>query len=256
MNPPTLGAAFGGPRHLLHGYRLLLRPGVRGMMWIPVLGNALLFTLAGLGVVLGLDAAMERWLPAAADWLRWVLYPLALIMLMLLGFFTFALIGNLLLAPFHGLLSERVELALTGVAPPGSGRSFWKTIGPALREELLRLAHIAIRMLAVFALSLIPVVGLLAFPLGILLGAWLLAMEFAAHPLSNSGLDFAGQREFMRQHRAGFLGFGLSAMGLALVPVINLALLPAAVAGMTAYCVQLRAQAAQASSPHGRPATR
>ena len=63
---------------------------------------------------------------------------------------------------------------------------------------------------------------------------------FAGNPLGNWGLAFAEQRAFLRAHRGGMLAFGFAAMGLALVPVVNLALLPAAVAGMTAYCLRLR----------------
>ena len=47
---PTLLApihgALAGPRHLLLGFRLLLRPGVRGFMLIPLAGNILLYGIA------------------------------------------------------------------------------------------------------------------------------------------------------------------------------------------------------------------
>lgn len=254
MNTRILADAVSSPRHLLRGYRLLLMPGVRGMMWLPLLGNALLFVLAVVLAVNGLDAAMSRWVPESLDWLRWLLYPLVLLLVLVLAFFGFTLIGNLIFAPFHGMLAERVEFALTGARPASSGRSFWQTVIRSLREELVRLLYVAVRMLAVFALGFIPVVGLLALPLGLLLGAWLLALEFAANPLANWGLDFPEQRRFMQRRRAGFLGFGFSAMGMALVPVLNLALLPAAVAGMTAYCLQVRDQDA-ATAALDRPAT-
>lgn len=244
MNLTTLAAPLGSAHHLIRGYRLLLLPGVRTMMLLPVLGNTVLFVLALVLAWNGLDAAMVRWIPESLDWLRWLLFPLALLLLLVLAFFGFTLVGNLIFAPFHGLLAERVEFALTGRRPASSGRSLWRNIARSLREELGRLLYIAIRMLGVFALGFIPVIGLLALPLGVLLGAWLLALEFAANPLGNWDMDFAAQRALMRRHRLGFLGFGLGAMGLALVPVLNFALLPAAVAGMTAYCLQLRAQEA------------
>jgi CysZ protein len=116
----------------------------------------------------------------------------------------------------------------------------WVTVRRVLRQESRRLLYIALRVAAVFVLGFVPVIGLLALPLGLLLGAWLLALEFAGNPLGNWGMGFAEQREFLRVHRAGMFGFGLAAMGLALVPFVNFALLPAAVAGMTAYCVRLR----------------
>jgi CysZ protein len=169
-----------------------------------------------------------------------MLYPLALLLVLLLAFVCFTLVGNLLLAPFHGLLAERVERALTGRTLSSPIAFGWAFIRRTVSQEARRLAYVVALLLGVFVLGLVPVVGLIAVPLGLVLGAWLLALEFAANPMGNWGWDVARQRAFLRARRFGFLGFGFSAMGLSLVPVLNLALLPAAVAGMTAYCIRLR----------------
>ena len=232
--------SLSGPRHLLLGFRLLLQPGVRGLMLIPLAGNIVVYALAAGLAFWGVDAALDRWLPASWDWLRWLFFPLAALLLLVAAFFTFTLLANLLLAPFNGLLSERVERALTGGTRAVEAPLGWNTIKRVMRQEARRLAYIAVRVVAVFLLGFVPVVGLLAVPLGLALGAWLLALEFAGNPLGNWGLGFVQQREFLRQHRAGMFGFGLAAMGLALVPVVNFALIPAAVCGMTAYCLRLR----------------
>lgn len=229
-----------GPRHLLLGFRLLLQPGVRGLMLVPLVGNIVVYTLAAALALWGVDAALDRWLPQGMDWLRWLVFPLAALLLLVLAFFTFTLLANLLLAPFNGLLSERVERALTGRTRAVEAPLAWATVKRTLRQESRRLLYIGLRVLAVFLLGLVPVVGIVAVPLGFFLGAWLLAMEFAGNPLGNWGLSFPEQREFLRAHRPGMFGFGLAAMGLALVPVVNFALIPAAIAGMTAYCLRLR----------------
>jgi CysZ protein len=248
---PEVRAVLSGPGHLLQGFRLLLRPGVRGFMLIPLLGNILLYTAATLLAFWGLDSALDRWLPDAVDWLRWLLYPLLALLLLVLAFFTFTLLGNLVLAPFNGLLSAHVERSLTGAAREADAEPVWPAMRRSLRQAVRRLGYIAVRMLGVFLLGLVPVVGLIALPLGILLGAWLLALEFSDSPLGNWGWDFVRQRELMRANRLGFLGFGLAAMGLALVPVLNFALIPAAVAGMTAYCIRLREAAPPPVPPTG-----
>ena len=232
--------SLSGPRHLLLGFRLLLQPGVRGLMLVPLIGNIIVYALAAGLAFWGVDAALDRWLPASWDWLRWLLFPLVALLLLVIAFFTFTLLANLILAPFNGLLSERVERALTGASRAIEPPMGWATIKRVLRQESRRLLYIAVRVIGVFLLGLIPVVGLIAVPLGLLLGAWLLAMEFAGNPLGNWGLSFAEQRDFLRANRAGMFGFGLAAMGMALVPVVNFALIPAAVAGMTAYCLRLR----------------
>jgi CysZ protein len=238
---PPLMAAWSGPRHLLAGFGLLLRPGVRGFMLIPLLGNVVLYSLAALAAFYGLDSALDRWLPASVDWLRWLLFPLLGLLLAVLAFFTFTLLGNLLLSPFNGLLSERVEIALTGTATRGLDESVAAAMRRSVKQAVRRLAYVGVRMLGVFVLGWIPVLGIVAWPLGILLGAWFLALEFCDNPLGNWGWDFQRQRDLMRANRAGFIGFGLAALGLSLIPVVNFAVIPAAVAGMTSYCLQLRA---------------
>lgn len=243
---PHVQAAWGGPRHMLEGFRLLLRPGVRGFMLIPLLGNTLFYTAAAALAFYGLDSALDRWLPASVDWLRWLLFPVLAILLLVVAFFTFTLVANLILAPFNGLLSEHVERSLTGQAARAPDETVMQAMRRSLRQAVRRLGYIGIRLLGVFVLGFIPVVGLLALPLGLLLGAWFLALEFSDNPLGNWGWDFQRQRELMRAHRAGFIGFGLTAMGLSLVPVLNFAVIPAAVAGMTAYCLHLRAREAVA----------
>jgi CysZ protein len=241
LHPTAIAAgAVSGPGHVLLGYRLLLRPGVRRYVALPLLANILLYSLAFWAAFAGLDTALDRWLPAALEWLRWLLFPLVGLLLLVLGFFSFTLLANLLLAPFNGLLSARVEQVLSGAAPAGSGLGMAAEMARSLRQEVRRLGYILVRVLAVFALGLVPVVGVVAAPLGLLLGAWLLAMEFAGNPMGNWGWDLERQRAFLRQHRWTFLAFGFAAMGLALVPVVNFALVPAAVSGATALCLRLR----------------
>ena len=246
-----------GPAWLARGYRLLLLPGVRGFMLIPLIGNILLFSLAAFGAFYGLEAAFDRWLPTAVDWLRWLLYPLAAILLLVIAFFTATLLGNLLMAPFNGVLSDRVERALTGTSPAGRSGEHWReSLGRGFKDEARRLGYIAIRLLGVFLLGLIPFVGVVAVPLGLLLGAWLLALEFAGNPFGNWGWDFARQRQYLRQRPGRFLGFGFAAMGATFLPILNFALIPAAIAGMTAMCLELRRgdEAAAAAESAALPA--
>lgn len=243
MGPTAVRAALSGPGHLLLGFRLLLRPGVRGFMLIPLLGNVLLYSLAAALAFWGLDLALDRWLPAGIDWLRWLLYPLLALLLFVAALFTFTLLANLVLAPFNGLLSERVERALTGSFTGAADEPVWRAMRRSLRQALRRLGYVGVRMAGVFVLGLVPIVGFIALPLGLLLAAWLLALEFSDNPIGNWGWEFTRQRDLMRAHRAGFLGFGLAVMGLSLVPIVNFAVIPAAVAGMTAYCLRLRATA-------------
>lgn len=248
MIRPTVSTTLSGPRHLLLGFRLLLRPGVRGFMLIPLLGNVLLYSLAAGLAFYGLDNALDRWLPASIDWLRLLLYPLLGVLLLALSLLSFTLVGNLILAPFNGLLSQRVERALTGTITSAPEETIGAAMRRSTKQAVWRLGFIAVRVIGVFLLGLIPVIGVVAVPLGIALGGWLLALEFSDNPIGNWAWEPARQRAFMRAHRSGMIGFGLSVMGLSLVPVVNFAVIPAAVAGMTAYCLHLREADASGST--------
>lgn len=245
--------SLSGPRHLLLGFRLLLRPGVRSFMLIPLLGNILLYTLAAGLAFYGLDSALDRWLPASIDWLRLLLYPLLGVLLLVLAFLSFTLIGSLILAPFNGLLSQRVERALTGTVTSAADETVAAAMGRSTRQALWRLGFVVLRVAGVFLIGLIPVVGIIAVPVGVLLGAWLLALEFSDGPIGNWAWEPTRQHAFMHAHRGGMIAFGLSVMALSLVPVLNLALIPAAVAGMTAYCLRLREADGSAPMPAPTP---
>ena len=72
-----------------------------------------------------------------------------------------------------------------------------------------------------FGVSLIPGLGLLAAPLTLLLGAWMLAGQFLDFTQENRGQRFAETLALMRRHRLGVLAFGVPlALGVTL-PVLG-----------------------------------
>ena len=69
--------------------------------------------------------------------LRYILWPLLALSFMLIWYFTFTIIANLIGAPFNGFLAERVEAHLKGDAyKPFDSGSFIKEIAPALLNEI------------------------------------------------------------------------------------------------------------------------
>ncbi len=58
------------------------------------------------------------------DWLQWLsylLWPLAVISVLLVFGYFFSTIANWIAAPFNGLLAEQLEARLTGATPPDTG---------------------------------------------------------------------------------------------------------------------------------------
>jgi CysZ protein len=225
---------------VIDGFRLILRPGVRLYVFVPLLINALLFAGAivfGAGAVGDLSSQLSsQW--AWADWVVWLLWPLFIAVVLLVGFFFFSVIANLLGAPFNGFLSEAVERSLTGTAPPGSGLTLPGEIVEALRTEAGKFLYFGSRAVPLLVLFLIPFVQVVAPFLWVLLGAWMMALEYLEYPLNNHGRLFPEVRALLRQRRGLALGFGAAVLLLTLIPVLNFVAMPVAVAGATRLCVE------------------
>ncbi|NBC47838.1 MAG: sulfate transporter CysZ, partial [Gammaproteobacteria bacterium] len=104
---PITGAAC-----LLQGLSLIARPGLRRFVLVPLLINVAVFTAAiWYGIARFADAVawMEAQLPGWLHWLDWLLWPLFVLALLIVVFYSFTLVANLIASPFNGLLAERAE---------------------------------------------------------------------------------------------------------------------------------------------------
>ena len=229
------GNPISGAGYLLRGFNLILQPGVRRYVVIPLGMNTLLFSLIiwyGAG---RFDALIEWLLPAWLDWLEWLLWPVFAIAALLVVFYTFTLVANLLCAPFNGFLSEAVERSLTGRSPEGPGGL--GAVASAFLSELRKLAYFIVRSVPLLVLFLIPGVNLFAPFLWIGFMAWMLAVEYSDYPMGNHGLVFPEQRLRLREKRMMILGFGGAALLLTVIPFLNFLAVPTGVAGATAMWV-------------------
>lgn len=238
------GNPFAGAACLVQGLKLIVQPGLRRFVAIPLLVNTVLFAgLIWLGVheLEALTAWLEGQLPSSLSWLRWLLWPLFVITALLIVFYGFSVLANLIAAPFNGLLAERVEQHLTGRRPEQSTASWQavlKDLVPAILMELRKLLYGLLWAIPFLILFLIPVLNLAAPFLWLAFGAWMLVLEYADYPMGNHDLPFPEQRRRLGQQRLTSLGFGAAALLLTMIPVANFIAMPAAVAGATALWVQ------------------
>ncbi len=226
-----------GFRYALIGVRLIGTAGLRRYVAIPFAINVLVFVLAALyftGKMMGLA---QRFLP---DWLQWLVWPVIVVSVLGIVFFTFSYLANIIATPFNSRLALAVEKRLTGEPPetPASGAGVFREAMAAWLSEIRKLAHAALCILPVTILFLIPGLQVLAPPLWFMVAAWLLALEYADYPMGNHGLDARAQRALLAAERPLALGFGLAALGMTLIPVVNCIAMPAAVAGATALWVE------------------
>lgn len=240
-----LSNPFSGVLYFLSGLKLITRSGVRRYVLIPLLINVILF--GGL-IVLGIHQfeALLDWLmpdiPEWLQWLAWLFWAFFALATLLIVFYTFTLIANLVSAPFNGYLASAVERHLTGhppvtAAPSGVGGVLAETSG-ILLQEAGKLFYLASRSLPVLLLFLIPVLNVAAPLIWLVLSAWMLALEYMDFPMGNHGIRFATTRQRLAQKPMLSLGFGGAAMVGTLIPFFNLLVIPVAVAGATAMWVK------------------
>jgi CysZ protein len=202
---------------------------------IPLALNILIFALLAYLAGLYFGQYMDRWLPTH-EWLqflRWLLWLLFAIVYALTVFYGFTLIANLIAAPFNGVLAARIEEKLTGRRPADADDSLLRAIGPAISGEIGKILYFLSRALPLMILFLIPGLNVLVGIAWVLFGFWFLAVEYADYPMGNHALRPRNQRERLRRKRLKSLGFGAGVALMMLIPGLQFAAMPAAVAGAT-----------------------
>lgn len=240
-----INPALSGPQYLREGFKLVLSPGLRLFVLLPLTLNILLF-VALIGVAVrqfkqSLDALMGS-LPAWLSFLDFLLWPLFVLLLVLMVFFTFSVLANLIAAPLNGFLAEKVEVVLRGVdsAPPFNWAELLAMIPRTMGRELRKLRYYLPRTLGLLLLSFIPGLNLLAAPLWLLFGVWMMAVQYIDYPCDNNKVSWDEMLAWLRAKRWQSLGFGGAVYLLLLVPLLNLLVMPAAVAGATLFWVRER----------------
>ncbi|MGB0721168.1 MAG: sulfate transporter CysZ [Gammaproteobacteria bacterium] len=233
---------FAGAGYLFKGLSLIMQPGLRRFVLIPLLINIVIFGgLGWLAYVLFADLMQDLtdYLPDWLDWLEWLLWPLAVAAFLLVVFYTFSLLANIIAAPFNSLLAEKTELLLTG-QPLEDGSSLadvLKSVLPMIAAEIGKLMYFVVRAIPLLILSFIPVLNVAAPVLWFLFSAWMLALEYMDYPMGNHNLLFKDIRARVQTRRMTGLGFGAMTTLFTMIPVLNFIAMPTAVCGATALWV-------------------
>ncbi|MCB1616808.1 MAG: sulfate transporter CysZ [Pseudomonadales bacterium] len=246
MNSPTsaVSQAHQGPSALIQGGRLLFEPGLRLFIIVPFIINLLIFSILSYLAIdlftVYLDQVVSQlpnWLKEIAQWLFSILFGLTLVVTM--GY-TFTLIANLIAAPFNGLLAEKVEQRLTGIAPPHEAipKLVIRTIG----RECRKLLYFIPRSLAIFLvcaiLFFIPLLNMLIPVIGFFWSAWCMAIQYLDYPMDNHQISFGDLKDNLSSKKGSSFSFGGSVALLSMIPGINLVVMPVAIAGATVLWVR------------------
>lgn len=232
-----------GPQYLREGLKLVLSPGLRRFVLMPLAVNLVLFvalvTLAMHQFGIWVDALM----PSLPDWLsflEYLLWPLFVTLVVLIVFFTFTLLGTSLAAPLNGLLAEKVEVVLRGEDhfPPFRWGELFALAPRTFGRELRKLAYFLPRSLGLLILSFIPGPNLVAPFLWVLFGVWMMAVQYIDYPADNNKVGWDEMLAWLRGRRWHSLSFGGITYAALLIPGLNLLIMPAAVAGATLLWVR------------------
>lgn len=229
-----------GTQAMARALSLLNRPGVRIYVIVPLMINLVLF--GGL-VWYGYSQfnLLVEWLmsfvPSFLEFIEWLIWIFFGVLAAITVFFSFTPIANIIAAPFNALMSEKIEIELTGKAV-SSNISFARMAIDAIGSQLRKLVYIMFWALGLFLVSLIPVVNLVAPVLWIVFGSWLLSLEYFDYPMGNHDLVFAEQKKRLGERRGIALGFGGAVMIMTSIPIINFFAMPVAVAGATLLWVE------------------
>lgn len=230
-----------GAQCALRGLGGIARPGIRRFVAIPLLVNILVFGgglwWGGSRMAALVDRWVERavsWLPGWLDWLalalEWLLWAVLGAGALIVVFYSFTIVANLIASPFNGVLAEQVERRFYGNFPD-SGQPLWKEMLRAPAQELQKLLYFLIRAVPLVLLFLIPGINVLAPFIWALFTSWMLALQYLDYPLGNRGIAFSGQRKMLKMRRPMMLGFGAVVLLYTMVPVLNFFAMPAAVIG-------------------------
>lgn len=246
--------ALSGPQYLREGLKLVLSPGLRLFVLLPLAINLILFVaLIGFAIdqFSGWLASLMGSLPGWLSFLDFLLWPLFVILLLLMVFFTFTLLANIIAAPFNGFLAEKVEVVVRGADnfPPFSWAELLAMVPRTLKRELRKLSYFLPRAIGLLLLSLIPGLNLIATPLWLLFGVWMMAVQYIDYPCDNHKVSWDDMLAWLRAKRWQSLGFGGITYLALLIPFVNILMMPAAVAGATLFWVREDGAAGVTISP-------
>jgi len=241
-NNPASGISY-----LFKALPLLTKPGIKSFVLIPLLINIFVFSI---GIYFGfayfgeymdkfLDTSdMWGWVAAIVEFIKPLLYIIFGMALLVLIFYSFSILANIIAAPFNSLLAEAVEKHLTGEKLNDSSafKQIMKELIPTILMEMRKLIYMLLWSIPfLIMLFVIPIIGPIIW---FLFTAWMMSLQYMDYPMGNHKLKFAQQRKLQGKSRLFSMGFGGVTMGASMIPFVNFIIMPTAVIAATMIWVE------------------
>lgn len=235
---------YSGFRYLTKGAGYLLQPGMKRFVFIPIIANCIVFIFLTIALINRFSSIQDGFTQFFPSW-SWLSYIVAFLsglfifLILLVYGYSFTLLTNIIAAPFYGRLAEKLEEKISGNVVPAESIS--SMILRTLRREMIKLFYFITRgilvLIGLFFLSFIPLINLLVPLLALAWGTWVMTLQYIDYPADNNQLSFTQLRTRLTSQRFSCFGFGGTIMMCSMIPVINIFIMPIAVAGGTLFWI-------------------
>lgn len=232
-----------GASYFFQGFTLIKTKGLKRFVLVPLVINILLFCTAFYFLLDYIQASVDYIINLIPDWLAWlkdglifVLWPIAIVTVLLVFALIFGTLANWIAAPFNGLLSEKVERYLnhSDMGKEGLLDAF-KDIPRTLGREFSKLGYFIPRALGFLLLFFfLPIFGQIIW---FLFTAWMMAIQYVDYPFDNAKGSFRMTRDSLRQDKSRAFSFGILVNVFSFIPVLNFIVMPVSICGATAMYV-------------------
>ncbi|WP_371193352.1 sulfate transporter CysZ [Glaciecola sp. SC05] len=243
----------GGASYFFQGFELIRTKGLKRFVFVPLFINIILFSIAFYFILDYIQFGVDYIIGFIPDFLGWlkeglifVLWPIAVITVLLVFALLFGTLANWIAAPFNGLLSEKVERHLLQQDLGDEGLfDAVKDIPRTLGREMSKLAYFIPRALGFLILFFIlPLVGQV---LWFMFNAWMMAIQYCDYPFDNHKIGFKPMRSQLLEQKPACFSFGLMVSLFSLIPILNFIVMPVAICGATAMWTERFREAALAN---------
>jgi CysZ protein len=221
----------------LLGLKVLLSSGYRKFILIPLVANAILFVVIAMSLFSLLPSSVQwliSWIPDWLPFMEFFIYSFASMIFLFIYGMSFSIITNVFAAPFNGFLAEKIQREAGLIIPEESISSvIIRTLARELKKLMYFIGYGILVAILLFFLAMIPVVNLLVPVLAFLWLCWCLAIQYLDYAADNTQQSFVGLRKQAKKPFISTFGFGAIVAFLLMVPIVNIFVMPAAVAGGT-----------------------
>ncbi len=210
----------------------------------PMLIDLVLLVATGAVLFFKLDDLVYAIVKSPDSWLDWALAAVLFVVFGLVGVallaLLFVVIGTVLASPFLDAISARTEVVCSGRTEDDSGglgqvlQDIARSVGGALKK----IALIVAVQIVILPLAILPAIGQVIYPLLASFASFVfVGWEFLDFPWDRWRWSYRQKKEFIKRHLLSTAALGLSISALLFLPVMNLALMPAAACGATLWAL-------------------